>query len=59
MQRHYWRDVVVLATGGGANLLAEKIAQCAVPAAFVAQLSVIPTLSFEGMLALIEVRCDG
>ena len=48
------RDMPVLATGGGAYLLENAAVYRDANIASIKHLSVIPTLSFEGMMALIE-----
>ena len=54
MCRQINRDVAVLATGGGADMLENTATYRAANVASIKQLSVIPTLSFEGMMVIIE-----
>ena len=54
MQAQFARDIPVLATGGGVCLPDQANENCATHSIPLKYLSVIPTLSFEGMMALIE-----
>ena len=58
MRAQFTRDIPVLATGGGVCLPNKKNENYASDIASFKYVSVIPTLSFEGMMALIEV-CHG
>ena len=54
MRARFTRDIPLLATGGGVCLLDQTNENCATDSTSLKYLSVIPTLSFEGMMALIE-----
>ncbi len=58
MRAQFTRNIPVLATGGGVCLLDQINGDCATGSASLKYLSIIPTLSFEGMMELIEVNYE-
>ena len=54
MRAQFTRDIPLLATGGGVRLPSQINENCAIKSTSLKYLLVIPTLSFEGMMALIE-----